>query len=58
MKTFSFSTARKIIFGSGSVVQLGGELTSYGSKKIAIITEEGMLRLFENAYEGKLDYEK
>ncbi len=40
MKTFSFSTARKIIFGLGAVEQLSEELQNLGAKKIAIITDE------------------
>ena len=42
MKTFSFSTARKIIFGLGAVEQLSEELQNLGAKKIAIITDEGI----------------
>ncbi len=39
-KTFSFSTARKIIFGLGAVEQLSEELQNLGTKNIAIITDE------------------
>ena len=39
-KTFSFSTAQKIIFGLGAVEQLSEELQNLGTKNIAIITDE------------------
>jgi len=40
MKAFSFSTAKKILFGAGVVEQLGKELKGIGAGKTAIITDE------------------
>ena len=42
MEIFSFSTARKIIFGMGAVQQLSEELQKIGAKKIAVITDKGI----------------
>ena len=39
MKTYSFVTAKKILFGVGAVEQLGKELKSISAKKVAIITD-------------------
>ena len=39
MKTFSFATARKILFGAGAVRQLGEGLKNIGARRIAIITD-------------------
>ena len=40
IKTFSFSTAHKIIFGLGAAGQLSEELHNLGVKNIALITDE------------------
>ena len=40
MGVFSFSTAKKILFGIGVIEQLGKELKDIGGKKTAIITDE------------------
>jgi alcohol dehydrogenase len=42
MENFSFSTARKIIFGMEAVQQLSEELQKLGAKKIAVITDKGV----------------
>lgn len=39
MKTYSFVTAKKILFGVGAVEQLSEELKSISAKKVAIITD-------------------
>ncbi|MFB0556972.1 MAG: iron-containing alcohol dehydrogenase, partial [Dehalococcoidia bacterium] len=39
MKTYSFVTAKKILFGVGAVEQLGEELKNLSAKKVAIISD-------------------
>ncbi|HUV45460.1 MAG TPA: iron-containing alcohol dehydrogenase, partial [Dehalococcoidia bacterium] len=38
MEIFPFATAKKILFGTGAVEQLGKEVKNIGAKKVAIIT--------------------
>jgi len=40
MKIFPFATAKKILFGTGAVEQLGKEIKNIGARKVAIITDE------------------
>ena len=42
MEIHSFKTAKKILFGRGSLIQLGKEAKSIGAKKTAIITDQGV----------------
>lgn len=41
---FSFSTAQKIVFGVGSIRQVGEEVQRIGGKKVVVITDSGIIK--------------
>jgi len=42
---FSFSTAQKVIFGTGSVSQIAEEVRRIGGKKLVVLTDPGIVKL-------------
>lgn len=59
MDTFTFRTAKKILFGNRAARKVGEEASNIGAKKIAIITDQGVRKagIIDKIVEV-LDYEK